>query len=221
MAVIKKESYYIDGVEFEVKLKCNSKGVFSADLDRRMSTATGLDTTVTASTLLDLQGKLRNAVKDYQEAALKYDVFLCIGYEASGPYAIDRETKRDLHFGSIPSLGFRYQVLVRESGGAKNIWTKSAPFEASTAERYATYNRKYPDVGFGFTTGSSAGYGDPSGKLIPYSVEAEEALETAVNNLAQLSKLIHGFYTQDEEAINRVLISGSFLALPTGENNDQ
>lgn len=222
MAVLTKELYRVDGKDYEVKLRCNSQGVFSADLERSMAEPLNLKTKLTAASLSELKGQIVTAVKKLAEAQLCYEVYLRLKYGGSGPYQIDHDTKLDTFGTNTPAVGFDFDVVIKETGGEKDRWYFSREYDKERAERTKEYGGRYPDAGFGFTTGQTAGsWGDPpSGKIIAYSPTAEASLKKAVDTLVSLSKLIHGFYTQDEEEITNVLTSGSFLALPGAKSED-
>ena len=188
--------FIIDGEEFTSNINVKKSGEFSCEIHWKVVNALGLKCNkYYAKKLSEITDEITNKYHAYKEAKKVQDLFIVIEYKSSGSYHnfVDKSNEFTLQnmFGD-DCLMFKFEVYIRETSSTGVItWYSARKTDKGFEKRFTVYGQK--------------------GKYIPYSDKAFETLKKAQEGLIKISDILYNFITQDENQINKNLLSGKLL----------
>lgn len=214
MARIDTLKFNINDKEYESHVNVNKAGIFSVHLHWEVTQAFNLGNIgeISGTSKDKLINPILTAYSEYKKSKTVYSLHLAIEYKASNHFtyyenghSMFNQFEEFYERGYekvVNKLFFGYKVYCKEvnSLGAV-IWHEAVNIESGEA-----HGRKVFD---GFYVGSIV-YG-VSGKIIPYTKEAEETLRKAKEGIRKISEILFNFISQDEKLISAQLNKGNLI----------
>jgi hypothetical protein len=216
MAKVSTIKTEIKGVEHNININVNSRGIFSCKLPIYVATDLRIESEHTSLVLHELETKIKGFIKAYKNSVTTHKMFILVAYQARGKYIEkqdgsylfgyqDDNYKIDISFSQIDNaIGLDFIVAIEEVIDGKSEWFKARKNEDG--------NYVMPDKFTFLNKGSHVSRNMlKRAKKIPFSIEALNTLNNAQEKFRALSELLFNFINQDEEKIMFALINNKLL----------
>lgn len=213
MAKIKDLKFKLHSAEYSVPIRVLSSGLFVVKLPIEVTKPLGLNSEISVKSLRELEIEFFEVLDRFRKAETRQELVILIRYGASGKYQERKDGSymfgqngNDYYikssFDSMPSLGFEFEVAIKETVDTVESWFKAihtsemswldSPKEDEGRESDKYYKR-------------STMYGVSKYKAIPFSKEALSSLKNAQEKIRAASELLFDFIDQDEKLIELML----------------
>lgn len=218
MAKITDFKIEIKGEKFVVPVSCSSAGQFKARIPEKVASALNLNGNIGATSLPELSNKFYEAINRYKNAETTEELFIVITYGACGEY-VWRTDKKSVLFGNnteykldvrhnhnfTSAIAFDFAVFIKETIDGSVTW-----HETRQGKETAHWDEKQNEPEKYFKTTHI--YGNPHGKIIPFSETSIATLTMARNKLLGISNMLFEFIDRDPIAIADTLTKTKLLS---------
>jgi hypothetical protein len=216
MAKVSTIKTNIKGIECNININVNSRGIFSCKLPVQVAEDLRIKVEHTSLILHELEKTIKDLIESYKNSATTYEIFILIAYQARGKYIErkdgsymfghnDDKYKIDVSFSEIDNaIGLDFIVAIEEVIDGKSEWFR--------AKKDDDGNFVMPDK---FTHSNRGVHISRNmlkrAKKIPYTKEALKTLLDVQEKFCSLSELLFNFIKKDEQEIQAILISNKLL----------
>lgn len=225
MAKITDFKFNLGGKDYKVPVNCTSSGQFNVHLPQVVADSLGLNKTIRAQSLAELEKQFNESLQRYKEAETHEELIIGIRYSAcgkcieksDGSYMFSPNSRPehylDVSFGEGGNaISLEFKVFFKVTIDGNQTW-----YSARQGKDYAHRDEKHinnPEKWFR----DNIKINMKKWKLIPYSEQAYKTLSNGVEQLRKISELLFNFISQDESQIAIALENNRLLGSPTNEN---
>lgn len=215
MAKVKELKFEIDGVEHSCNVNVNKDGFFKVVLPLAIAEKLGIDSRLESMKLQDIEKIIFPAVSQYRESSKIHSLHIVVRYGASGVYSFEDISNNRFRISrmhdDIPSVGLTYDIVIKElisTSGVVN-WFHSFKLHENLLKKIEEGANIRHVQGYEF--GRSI-YREPSGVIVPYSKEAVETLDKAIEGIKGISGIIYNVVSKSPEQVEKALITSKLLS---------
>ncbi len=215
MAKISEIKFDIKGVQFKINVNCSSSGIFTANVPDLVCESLSIQREQRASTLNELEKKIKDAIDKYKNSETKEELYLFIKYGSHGDYNSrgsisegtlhnDRRFKVDGSFIRHSCLLFDFKIRIKET------------IDGTVSYYSVTHGRSFRGIGEEECDPNKYYKYEKLNMVedwvkIPYTEEAFVNLSQAKEKIRMVSEMLFNFVSKDENEISLILNNQKLL----------
>lgn len=213
VSVIKTE---IKGIEYNININVNSRGIFSCKIPQQVSDDLRIEIEHTSFVLNELESKIKSFIDTYKNSVTTYEIFILVAYQACGDYIKnidgghlfyynDDNYKIQTTFSEIDNaIGLDFKVAIKETIDGKDEWFIAKKNDDGEFTMPCKHTHSYRGVRVSRSFLKRA-------KAIPFTNNALNTLLGVQEKFRALSELLFKFITKDNDEIVTILNTNRLL----------
>jgi hypothetical protein len=219
MAKISTIKIDIKGVEYNININVNSRGIFSCKLPIQVAQDLRIKEEHTSLFLHELEKSIKGFIETYKNSVTTNELFILVAYQATGYYmqtkdggylfpSNDDKYRIQSSFNEVDNaIGLDFIVAIKETIDGKDVW-----YKAKLGKHFSHIQEKeYSEPNVYHKCTKIYDHKMKRYKAIPFNEAALLTLQNTQEKFRTISEYLYKFITQDEENIMITLTSNKLL----------